>query len=1589
VFGCSDETACNYDANAGVTEELMVDPLGAACSYTYQNNGVVCNPADCADPENCDCVKVYATNCVSICKVNDELNVCGGDCAADNDNDLVCDYNADGTLIDPCVGTLDDCGICNGSATGYTRTSFVGGCTPGTFLDSEGNNCRPGTSGCHACTMSVQLDAAGIPIVPNYRDSNDKPCNPGSSDCTDSNDYSDATTVSDACNCYGEKYDALGNCGGNCEVDADNDNICDRLFDGTEVDEDPNSVCEGTFDAVGECDGTCQTDADQDQLCDDLINGVSIDQCLDDPANVQDICGICDGPGYPAGFCDCAGVATTDALDVCGGNCLSDYDEDNICDETMEGDTPDPCVGEKDICGVCGGESSIYTRNGDECIPGTFADADGVPCTPGTEGCVGCTLTLHRDASGVPCPPVYVNASGEACYPGQEGCTATYPNCTEFLSCDCWGHEYDVQGNCNGGCASDSDGDGICDYTVSGIQLDLCISETGLDAIGVCDGNCVLDEDGDGICDLDADGNVDDTCSGILDVCDDCNGTGPDFGYDCDGLCLSDVNNNDICDALEMMIVEESLEFLPSGGNSNATLDHVKVNTAFDKFTYLHEQMADNLSAGSLNGVSPKVTLEQSITSHGDLEVLGLSTFDDNIQVAGNLTVSGSVNVSGNATVGGVTHSNNGLQADNIDNLGYFQADGNVTFNDEISVYGATTLKNITHARKQLQVFEENTSANSLSTGLLFSVSPTLGSTTLLTGKLHSEGNLYANEEAQFTNGLNVRGFSVFESVQAENLNVTGATTMTGDLKVQTDKFKVNHSSGNANLNSRMVVQGNMTAHTLKGLQNFEILGTTVARTGVETPSMIARGNLIVGEKSTLGMNLHVSGSSQFKNELHLEGPFTQYNTQPGANLYGYNGDDPSLDATCAPVYTSGEGYDCNPNASPGDPLYYADCAIEYPSHCRVTTWGEYSGPSQFSISNSGDINLAGNLKPLSSITARDFSFLATLTNPNAIQISAPSFKLGSLVAASNSNLAGTTNNFTGGIDAGTVTSSGNIVLSGTTSAGLTHEMGIVNVSNHYNLRKTILYGSQSGGTHAVDVKTTASPFVAQFINNATSNQAQANSESPSSNIGGVRIKLKGPYNQGGNLDKYVVFKNSADVMTGRINIETREQRRTDNSDYKLLKLESDLALAKATWGMVQAGASFGVAIAEVFSAGIEVGKYSGFTQTCVGNGACQTIPIISFIASSLAGVIVAGMDLVTATTELVPAGMGLSDAILQGQTVDGYFLDGAKKLNDLYGGSPGPEEHYPMITVSGTKLGVAYESGGADFAEWMPRQKGLDPFPPGSIVGWHEDGLSNNTVDAVQSFAISTLPIVLGNAPKDSKKADYEKVALMGQTPIYVAGFVETGDFIVPAGDNKGYGIAKGADEITRLDFKEIVGVAWESKSNSGISKINCAVGLNNNELHKKFDEIELETRFLKEQSEALKEVLLAISNGNNQEIGENLLMRAGLQSPELRFSAPTVGDLEAAQYNTEAPAPNPISLNFEERDSYKTAEITLEIIEDQFNVLTQYAASDEADNPFAKNLRMIEENPALKEILLKSVQQTIQSAQEMAESRYTNRSL
>ena len=71
--------------------------------------------------------------------------------------------------------------------------------------------------------------------------------------------------------------------------------------------------CDGNqLDALGECGGPCEADADADGICDD------VDPCVGE----LDACGVCNGPGeiyecgcadIPEGDCDCDG----NVLDEC------------------------------------------------------------------------------------------------------------------------------------------------------------------------------------------------------------------------------------------------------------------------------------------------------------------------------------------------------------------------------------------------------------------------------------------------------------------------------------------------------------------------------------------------------------------------------------------------------------------------------------------------------------------------------------------------------------------------------------------------------------------------------------------------------------------------------------------------------------------------------------------------------------------------------------------------------------------------------------------------------------------------------------------------------------------------------------------------------------------------------------------------------------------------------------------------------------------------------------------------------------------------------------------------------------------------
>ena len=180
-----------------------------------------------------------------------------------------------------------------------------------------------------------------------------------------------------------------------------------------------------------------------------------------------DECGICGGSGIAEGYCDCDGNVL-DAVDVCGGSCLEDDDDNGVCDDQEVYGCSYP---------LAENFSSSVTRDDGSCI---------FPC----EGVVN-TNVFDWDGDYV-------------------------VTVTDFLMM------LSVYGD------TDVDLDGVWDSGDDCVDTNACNyandpSEpcTYIDILGVCGGGCEADEDNDGICD-----DID-TCVGIEDECGVCNGPGP------------------------------------------------------------------------------------------------------------------------------------------------------------------------------------------------------------------------------------------------------------------------------------------------------------------------------------------------------------------------------------------------------------------------------------------------------------------------------------------------------------------------------------------------------------------------------------------------------------------------------------------------------------------------------------------------------------------------------------------------------------------------------------------------------------------------------------------------------------------------------------------------------------------------------------------------------------------------------------------------------------------------------------------------------------------------------------------------------
>jgi hypothetical protein len=156
--------------------------------------------------------------------------------------------------------------------------------------------------------------------------------------------------------------------------------------------------------------------------------------------------------------------------------------------------------------------------------------------------------------------------------------------------------------------------------------------------------------------------------------------------------------------------------------------------------------------------------------------------------------------------------------------------------------------------------------------------------------------------------------------------------------------------------------------------------------------------------------------------------------------------------------------------------------------------------------------------------------------------------------------------------------------------------------------------------------------------------------------------------------------------------------------------------------------------------------------------------------------------------------------------------------------------------------IGVAYESGSGDYAEWLERAIPQEDIKAGDVVGVIGGKVSKTFTHAERFMVVSTAPIVLGNMPKDAAGETLsEKIAFMGQVPVKVQGEVEIGDYILPSGNGDGIAIAVAADEMKARDYQRIVGVAWEaSEPNAYISLVNTAVGINHNDMSRVIEDMQ-----------------------------------------------------------------------------------------------------------------------------------------------------
>ena len=309
----------------------------------------------------------------------------------------------------------------------------------------------------------------------------------------------------------------------------------------------------------------------------------------------------------------------------------------------------------------------------------------------------------------------------------------------------------------------------------------------------------------------------------------------------------------------------------------------------------------------------------------------------------------------------------------------------------------------------------------------------------------------------------------------------------------------------------------------------------------------------------------------------------------------------------------------------------------------------------------------------------------------------------------------------------------------------------------------------------------------------------------------GIAIKVNGQKTVSNN---YITFwdQQGTDIergsMWGRIEGITLDELENDASYQRDLRLKR-FDIAAETINVT-------LSALEITQGIIDVVASSSSSTACVGAGACITAPIPAFIISAGTNLV---MKIFNGGETVIKLGIAVKNKNI--------FLEEAEK-----------------------NIGVSYQSGAGDYAEWIPKENPTEVFSAGELVGIKNGRVTKNTWGVEKIMVVSTRPIVLGNMPQPMKEHEYVKIAFMGQVPVYVLGKIEPGDYILPNILGSEFARAVHPDNMNTRDYKKVAGVAWNviKEITDGLNIVNVAVGINANDMSEQISKQEEELKAMKE---------------------------------------------------------------------------------------------------------------------------------------------